>query len=237
MKRKINRLTAKAVAHATRDLCDGYGLWLQYSPVYKTKAWLFRFMIDGKADSMGLGSLNTVSLAKARDKAQEARDLLREGINPPRGPRRRASPKEGRDRPRRSASSNAPKTHRAKGRLEKRQAHPQWATPSTGRGGTARLPGDDGLINNMQVEAIDTGLVPKVTRAALSADAETAAATGGVSRPCSITQRRANSAPAQNPARWKGHLDQLLPGAAETDPRSSRRVPYPEIPASWPIFA
>ena len=82
MKRKINRLTAKAVEHAERDICDGYGLWLQYSPIYKTKSWLFRFMIDGKADSMGLGPVATVSLAKARAKAEQARDLVREGIIP-----------------------------------------------------------------------------------------------------------------------------------------------------------
>jgi hypothetical protein len=82
MKRKINRLTTKAVEHATKDLCDGYGLWLQCSPTYKTRSWLLRFMIDGKADSMGLGPLNTTSLAKAREKAQQARNLLGEGINP-----------------------------------------------------------------------------------------------------------------------------------------------------------
>jgi hypothetical protein len=32
-------------------------------------------MIDGKADSMGLGPVATVSLAKARAKAEQVRDL------------------------------------------------------------------------------------------------------------------------------------------------------------------
>ena len=81
MARRINRLTPAAVRAAKKDMCDGYGLWLQVSR-YDTRSWLFRYMIDGKADSMGLGPLNTTSLAKARERAAAARDLLQEGHNP-----------------------------------------------------------------------------------------------------------------------------------------------------------
>jgi hypothetical protein len=81
MKRQINRLTTAKVRSATKDVCDGYGLWLQVSS-FNTKSWLLRFRLDGKDDSMGLGPLNTTSLAKARERAQKARDLLAEGINP-----------------------------------------------------------------------------------------------------------------------------------------------------------
>ncbi|HEY1886459.1 MAG TPA: integrase arm-type DNA-binding domain-containing protein, partial [Roseiarcus sp.] len=67
---------------AKRDVCDGFGLWLQFDKTHETKSWLFRFMLDGKADSMGLGSLATTTLARARELAQAARENLREGINP-----------------------------------------------------------------------------------------------------------------------------------------------------------
>jgi integrase len=82
VKRQINRLTAAAIRHAKRDLGDGYGLWLQVDRRHQTKSWLFRFMLDGKADSMGLGPLATTSLARARELAQEAREKLRAKINP-----------------------------------------------------------------------------------------------------------------------------------------------------------
>src|SRR4029077_3420458 len=49
---------------------------------FRTKSWLLRYMIDGKADSMGLGPLATTSLARARELAQEAREKLRKRINP-----------------------------------------------------------------------------------------------------------------------------------------------------------
>ena len=44
---------------------DGHGLWLQISQS-GTKAWLFRYMINGRARHMGLGPLHTVNLAEAR---------------------------------------------------------------------------------------------------------------------------------------------------------------------------
>jgi Arm DNA-binding domain len=75
------RLTAAEVRSATKDVCDGYGLWLQVSS-FNTKSWLLRFRLDGKDGSMWLGPLNTTSLARALERAQKARDLLAEGINP-----------------------------------------------------------------------------------------------------------------------------------------------------------
>jgi integrase len=80
--RQINRLSALQVKTAKRDVCDGFGLWLQYDKKYGTRSWLFRYMLNGKADSMGLGPLATTSLARARELAQDAREQLRDGINP-----------------------------------------------------------------------------------------------------------------------------------------------------------
>ena len=84
MKRQINRLTAAAVRNAKKDVCDGYGLWLQVSS-YNTKSWLLRYMIDGKADSMGLGPLDTTSLAKAR-RGPRRRAICLRRESTPRGP-------------------------------------------------------------------------------------------------------------------------------------------------------
>ena len=50
---------------------DGGGLWLQISTA-GTKSWIFRFKspVTGKAREMGLGSLDTFSLAEARNRAK-----------------------------------------------------------------------------------------------------------------------------------------------------------------------
>lgn len=46
------------------------------------KSWLLRVVIGGKRREMGLGSFPGVTLAMARDKAREARELIRRGIDP-----------------------------------------------------------------------------------------------------------------------------------------------------------
>jgi hypothetical protein len=46
------------------------------------KTWIFRYMIAGRARTMGLGIYPEVSLQRAREKAQECRRLKGEGIDP-----------------------------------------------------------------------------------------------------------------------------------------------------------
>jgi hypothetical protein len=60
---------------------DGGNLWLQVRGPGR-RSWLFRFTIAGRARSMGLGSADDVSLAEARNRADAARALLRDGIDP-----------------------------------------------------------------------------------------------------------------------------------------------------------
>ena len=47
-----------------------------------TKSWLFRYMNAGTSHGMGLGSLELVTLAEARDKALLCRKLLLDGVDP-----------------------------------------------------------------------------------------------------------------------------------------------------------
>jgi integrase len=77
-----NRLTAPEVKAANKDVCDGSGLWLQVTPAFSGKSWMLRYRFDGRARQLGLGSALTTSLAEARKRAQEARDLIARGINP-----------------------------------------------------------------------------------------------------------------------------------------------------------
>ena len=60
---------------------DGGGVYLVVQPSC-SKKWVFRFSFAGKVTEMGLGSGLLVSLAEAREKAQDARRLVAAGINP-----------------------------------------------------------------------------------------------------------------------------------------------------------
>src|SRR5262249_9028303 len=78
-----NRLSALKVARARTPglFADGSGLYLQVTSVH-ARSWIFRYCRNGKSHEMGLGSLNAVTLAAARLKAAECRQLLADGIDP-----------------------------------------------------------------------------------------------------------------------------------------------------------
>ena len=81
--RESNRLSALKVAHLSKPglYGDGRGLWLRVASG-GTKAWVLRFMLRGRARQMGLGPVDLVSLAEARESAREARKLLLDGTDP-----------------------------------------------------------------------------------------------------------------------------------------------------------
>ncbi|MEK4035337.1 Arm DNA-binding domain-containing protein [Methylocystis sp. IM3] len=60
---------------------DGKGLWLNVSPT-GSRTWEFRFQIANRSRTMFLGNLDSVSLAQARDIAEDARRLVKRKIDP-----------------------------------------------------------------------------------------------------------------------------------------------------------
>src|SRR5262249_16175605 len=59
----------------------GHGAFLQISK-WHTRAWVFRYVRDGKPHHVGLGSCDYVTLAEARDKAFQMRRGLINGVDP-----------------------------------------------------------------------------------------------------------------------------------------------------------
>lgn len=79
-------LTATAVRNAkptekTQRLFDGSGLYLEVSPK-GGKWWRLKYRYAGKEKRLSLGTYPEISLKAARDRRDEARKLLREGIDP-----------------------------------------------------------------------------------------------------------------------------------------------------------
>jgi integrase len=79
----IKKLTLAKVETARRPglLSDGGGLYLCVGPG-GSKSWVFRFTLGGRQRRMGLGSLNTLNLQEARERARECRKLVHQGIDP-----------------------------------------------------------------------------------------------------------------------------------------------------------
>jgi integrase len=229
----MGKLTAAGVNAIKRPgrYGDGLGLWLQVTrartksdPDSVTKSWLFRFMQDGRARQMGLGPLHTVSLADARQRALEARKMLLDGVDPI------EARKAGRVRARleaatgltfRAAAESYIKSHEAgwrnpKHRDQWRNTLASYAYPHFG---------------DLPVAAIDTGLVLKALEPIWTAKPETASRVRGRIESVLDWAAARGYRNGENPARWRGHLDKLLPARAKVARiKHHAALPWPEVP-------
>lgn len=224
--RAINKLSVAKVNAITKPglHADGLNLYLQVGPT-GTKSWLFRYMLGGTAKSMGFGPVHTVTLAMAREKATEARRKLLEGIDPV----------DERDAILLARKAEAAKvmtfrqcaeayirSHRAGWKNIKHAA--QWESTLD----TYVYP----KFGDLPVAAVDVGLVLKAIEPIWTEKTETASRVRG--RIESIldwaTARGLRS--GDNPARWRGHLENLLPKRSKVAKvQHHPALPYAEMGA------
>jgi integrase len=222
MERTINKLSALKVAKHSEPgfLLDGGGLYLQIAcrkgetvKVMKqtrssivTKSWTFRYRdrATGKLKEIGLGSLSDVSLDAARGKATELRAMLREGKDPKaeRDARRVAIKAASAKEMTFDQAATACIADMRAGWKSQKHAD-QWTNTLT----TYVSP----VIGSLPVALIDLPLIRKVLDPIWTTKNETA----------SRVRQRIESVlgwatvsgyrTGDNPARWRGHLDHLLP--------------------------
>jgi integrase len=205
MARKIHRLSALAATKATRAglYGDGGGLYLQITPT-GVKSWLFRYMRQGKARGMGLGPLHTINLAEARGKALACRKLLLDGTDPLEAKRHHRASLALSDAKRMTFEQCATAyiaAHKAGWKSEKHAA--QWCSTLE----TYANP----VFGKLPVSAIDTALVMKVLEPIWTTKTETATRIRGRMESVLDWAAVRGYREGENPARWKGHLDHLLP--------------------------
>jgi len=226
MARTINKLSATFVAKESRPgrYGDGGGLWLQVSQ-FGTKAWIFRFMLDGKARQMGLGSVETFSLKEARERARQARQLVADGIDPIEARNEKKAAARSEDAKRitfKQASERYIKAHAAGWKNVKHAD--QWRSTLE----TYVWP----VIGSLAVSSVDTAHVMKILEPIWSEKAETASRVRGrIERVLDWAKAR-HFRTGENPARWKGHLDKLLPARSKiAKVKHHAALPYRDMPA------
>lgn len=205
MARAIGKLTALGVTQAEKRgyYSDGGGLFLQVS-ASGSKSWVFRFREASRLHEMGLGPTHTVALAEARQKALECRKLRLEGHDPiaeRRAKRTAARLEAAKGITFRECADAYIAAHKAGWRNAKHAA--QW--PSTLA--TYAHP----KIGDLPVQAIDVGLVMSVVEPIWSIKPETASRLRGRIESVLDWASARGYRTGDNPARWRGHLDNLLP--------------------------
>jgi len=227
--RKLHKLTAAKVAAINTPNCrlsDGGNLILRVDDD-RNKTWGFRYVFDGKETTMGLGAWPTVSLAAAREKAAELRKVL--------------------------ADRRDPKIERDKTRAVERAAVARLLTV---REASRRFLADrDGTWRNEQHRrdfrnSIDRYVLPVIGGLSIS-DVDTPAVLKVLeqnnfwrekpetaSRCRSRIEMLLDWAAArsyrdrENPAKWRGHLDHILPAPKTLAPTKHHpALPWQQIPA------
>ena len=203
--------------------CDR-GLYLQVAGS-GTKSWLFRYKspVTGKQREMGLGSLNLVSLASARDIAVECRRQVLSGLDPleERGRVKRVRLLE---QARSITFQEAAEQCIASKKPEWKNAKhaQQWANSLT----TYAYP----VFGTLSVSDLDTDLVLKAIEPIWISKAETASRVRQRIETVWDWARARKYVEGENPARLRGHLDKILAKTAKVKRvKHHAAVPYKQI--------
>ncbi|MGD9714213.1 MAG: tyrosine-type recombinase/integrase [Thermomicrobiales bacterium] len=221
MPRSIHKLTSRAVdaMDAIGRHSDGGGLYLFVSDGGR-KRWIFRYTRDGHTREMGLGSAGPagISLALAREFAGRARIDLAHGRDPI----------AARDAARLGNRTVPTFEEVASAHIE--ALRPGWRNAKHGAQWSSTLETHAALLMPMRVDKIGTEDVLRVLRPIWQKIPETAG------RVRSRIEAVLDSATAQgyregaNPARWRGHLANVLPKRPKHAKKHFPSLSYSELP-------
>ena len=192
------------------------------------RSWVLRATIGGKRRDMGLGGYPDVTLAQARERARAARDQIHEGGDPIRARQQARSAVAAASARARTFDQCVQAYLKAKSGEWKNAKHrAQWSS-------TLDLYASP-VLGKMLVTDIELSHVLTVLEPVWTTKTETASRLRGrietVLDWATVRKYRAG----ENPARWRGHLDQLL-----ARPRKIKKVkhhPAVQIDQAGPFMA
>lgn len=205
---------------------DGDGLYLLVSKT-GARSWTFIFQWEGRRAQMGLGkAVGPTPLADAREAADHARRSVAQGKNPIEARKAARTAKA-------AASVDfgtfadklvddlAPQFRNAKHVEQWRMTLREYAGP----------------LRPKRLDQIDTEAVLAVLKPLWLTKPETASRLRGRIERVLDAARVAGLRTGENPARWRGHLNALLPKRQKLSRGHHAAVPYPQMPALWSKIA
>lgn len=209
MGRHVHKLTAVKVAAAKKPgyIADGGNLYLRVASG-GSKSWMFRFTMAGRTRDAGLGSYPTISLSKAREEAEKYRRLVAGGADPIEvhwSERQAALIASAKAVTFEECARTFVASHEAGWRNGKHRA--QWSSTLK----TYVYP----LAGSLPVQSIDTTIIISVLQPIWTSKPETAGRVRGRIEAVLNWAKVRGYRDGENPARWRGHLDQLLPAKSK----------------------
>jgi integrase len=191
------------------------------------RRWVFLFRWKDGADAksrlveMGLGGVNAVTLAKARELAAECRFALAAGINP----------RDKRDAERESQKGIPTFGEVADALIEAKESG--WRNAKHRQQWRNTLATYAAALRSKPADQITTEDVLSVLQPIWRTKPATASRVRGRIEAVLDAARARGHTPANaaNPARWRGHLDKLLPPAEKLSRGHHPAMPFAEVPA------
>lgn len=194
---------------------DGRGLFLFVKPS-GARSWVLRYQLAGRRRDLGLGAYPEVTLASAREKALEARRLIAEGRDP------LSERKKTKHLTFKAAASALIESKRSGWKNAKHAA--QW--PATLN--TYAIP----KLGDLDVKVIETADVIAVLKPIWNEKPETASRLRQRIEAVLDYAAAMGVRAGDNPARWRGHLDHLLPKPSKVRAvKHHPAMPYADVPA------
>lgn len=214
MARGINKLSAMAINNLTvrGRHGDGGGLWLNVTSS-GSKSWVFRWTKNKYVREMGLGSYPEINLAAARKKAFEYRQLVASGVDP----------KTERDKDDNKSFGDVADEY-----IESMQS--RWTNSKTKWQWENSLVKACSTIRKRPIASIETQDILSILKPIWQKTPETA------SRVRMRVESVIDFASAKgirsgdNPARWKGHLENILPRRDKSDKKHHSAMSYNDLP-------
>jgi len=170
-----------------------------------TRSWIYRVVIGGRRRDMGIGPYPAVGVAEARKKAIEARNLVRQGVDPIQQQQAALSAlraKSASSRTFKEAAREYIAAHEASWRNSK--SNTAWTNTLA----TYAQP----VIGDLLVADITKAHVLEILKPIWYTKTETASRLRGrMELVLSYAMQAGYMPEGLNPARWRGNLDQLLP--------------------------
>ncbi|MES2119741.1 MAG: integrase arm-type DNA-binding domain-containing protein [Pseudomonadota bacterium] len=231
MPRKLtNALTPLEVKSAKPGRhADGGGLHLLVKPS-GARSWVYRFMLNGKARDIGLGAAGPdgISLGAARDARDALRVKVKAGIDPLE--ERKSAAAEAlaaaqaakvagttfRDVADAYIAANEESWRNPKHRQQWRNTLEAYVYP---------------VIGELPVADIGTAHVLRILEPIWKSKAETASRVRGRIETVLDSAKARGYREGENPARWRGHLAQILPARTRLSRGHHKAVPYEQVPA------
>jgi integrase len=222
--RENNRLSAIGLGSKAPGFhADGRGLY--FSSTSGSRSWIFRYMLRGKSRDMGLGPFPDVGLADARSKAEDARALCRDGVDPL---ERRAAERKAKSLEEARSVSFQDCTNLY---FEANKA--AWHNPQHTRDWELSLKNHVfPEIGSLPVADVDVGAVLKVLEPMWLTTPVTAGRVRGRIESVLAYATARGYREGANPARWRHHLEHLLPKSKKVRAvRHHPALPFDQIAA------